>query len=100
MSPVKPTVLDRFHTGELGFMVTSVRNSIHEALERELAPFELTTPQYVVLNCLAKGTNCGTFKPSTTWPGIGGVMTWSTNWDASNGNQFANNEGVFVHAMP
>jgi DNA-binding MarR family transcriptional regulator len=55
MSPVKPTVLDRFHTGELGFMVTSVRNSIHEALERELAPFELTTPQYVVLNCLAKG---------------------------------------------
>ncbi|WP_052432976.1 chitinase [Streptacidiphilus carbonis] len=52
------------------------------------------------LNCLAKGTNCGTFKPSTTWPGIGGVMTWSTNWDASNGNQFANNEGAFVHAMP
>ena len=51
------------------------------------------------LNCLAKGTNCGTFKPSTTWPGIGGVMTWSTNWDASNGNQFANNEGVFTHAM-
>ncbi len=44
MSPVNPTVLDRFHTGELGFMVTSVRNGIHEALERELAPFELTTP--------------------------------------------------------
>ncbi|MFY0480293.1 MarR family winged helix-turn-helix transcriptional regulator [Achromobacter marplatensis] len=55
MCPVKPTVLDRFHTGELGFMVTSVRNSIYDALERELAPFELTTPQYVVLNCLAKG---------------------------------------------
>jgi chitinase len=52
------------------------------------------------LNCLAKGTGCGTFKPSTTWPGIGGAMTWSTNWDASNGNQFANNEGAFVHAMP
>ena len=48
-------IRDSFHTGELGFMVTSVRNSIHEALERELAPFELTTPQYVVLNCLAKG---------------------------------------------
>lgn len=55
MPPVKSAVLDRFHTGELGFMVTSVRNSIHEALERELAPYELTTPQYVVLNCLAKG---------------------------------------------
>lgn len=55
MPSVKPTVLDRFHTGELGFMVTSVRNGIHDALDRELAPFELTTPQYVVLNCLAKG---------------------------------------------
>ncbi|CAB3642414.1 MarR family winged helix-turn-helix transcriptional regulator [Achromobacter pestifer] len=55
MPPANPTMLDRFHTGELGFMVTSVRNSIHDALERELAPYELTTPQYVVLNCLAKG---------------------------------------------
>lgn len=44
MSRVKPSMLDRFHTGELGFMVTSVRNSIYDALERELAPFELTTP--------------------------------------------------------
>lgn len=55
MPTAKPAVLDRFYTGELGFMITSVRGSIHEALERELAPFELTTPQYVVLNCLAKG---------------------------------------------
>ncbi|MEZ0068955.1 chitinase [Streptacidiphilus sp. MAP12-20] len=52
------------------------------------------------LNCLAKGTGCGTFKPSTTWPTIGGVMTWSTAWDASNGNEFANNEGAFTNAMP
>jgi chitinase len=52
------------------------------------------------LNCLAKGTDCGTYKPTTLWPTIGGVMTWSTAWDASNGNQFALNEGAFVHAMP
>ncbi|AYD65183.1 MarR family transcriptional regulator [Achromobacter sp. B7] len=55
MATAKPAVLDRFYTGELGFMITSVRGSIHDALERELAPFDLTTPQYVVLNCLAKG---------------------------------------------
>lgn len=55
MASTTPSVLDRFYTGELGFMVTSVRNGIHDALERELAPFELTTPQYVVLNCLARG---------------------------------------------
>ena len=52
------------------------------------------------LNCLAKGTNCGTFHPTTLWPSIGGVMTWSTAWDASNGNQFALNEGAFTHALP
>ncbi|MHA6764017.1 chitinase [Streptacidiphilus sp. PAMC 29251] len=52
------------------------------------------------LNCIAKGTNCGTYKPTTLWPSIGGVMTWSTAWDAKNGNQFALNEGAFVHAMP
>jgi chitinase len=42
------------------------------------------------LDCLAKGTNCGGFKPATPWPGIRGAMTWSINWDASNGFAFAN----------
>ncbi len=61
-----------------------------------------TDPNVVnaALDCLASGTNCGTFKPPATWPGIGGAMTWSTNWDASNGNQFANTVGPHVHAMP
>ncbi len=52
------------------------------------------------LDCLASGTNCGSFKPSTTWPGIGGAMTWSTNWDASAGNQIANTVGTHLHSMP
>ncbi len=42
------------------------------------------------LDCLAAGTNCGSFRPSTTWPGIGGAMDWSINWDASSGYAFAN----------
>ncbi|MFI5732464.1 chitinase [Kribbella sp. NPDC051587] len=52
------------------------------------------------LDCLAKGTNCGAFKPSTTWPTLRGAMTWSTNWDALNGNAFANQVGAHVHALP
>ncbi|MFB6719905.1 chitinase [Kribbella sp. NPDC056345] len=52
------------------------------------------------LDCLARGTNCGSFKPSTTWPTLRGAMTWSTNWDALNGNQFANQVGAHVHALP
>ncbi|MFE0459066.1 chitinase [Kitasatospora sp. NPDC058965] len=52
------------------------------------------------LDCLASGTNCGSFKPTTKWPGIGGAMTWSTNWDASNGSSIATSVGGHLHAMP
>ncbi|MFG2310792.1 chitinase [Streptomyces sp. NPDC048566] len=51
------------------------------------------------LDCLAKGTNCGSFKPSKTYPGLRGAMTWSTNWDATAGNAWSNAVGPHVHAM-
>ncbi|MCA1224112.1 chitinase [Streptomyces sp. 8L] len=51
------------------------------------------------LDCLAKGTNCGSFKPPTTWPGIRGAMAWSTNWDASAGNAWSSSVGAHVHAL-
>ncbi|MGV9450836.1 chitinase [Streptomyces sp. NPDC003635] len=52
------------------------------------------------LDCLAKGTNCGTFKPSRTYPDLRGAMTWSTNWDATAGNAWSNAVGPHVHALP
>jgi chitinase len=60
------------------------------------------SPQIVnnALDCLTRGTNCGNFKPSTTWPSLRGAMTWSTNWDALNGSAFANQVGAHVHALP
>ncbi|MFB9903766.1 chitinase [Allokutzneria oryzae] len=42
------------------------------------------------LSCLAKGTNCGSFKPSKTYPDLRGAMTWSINWDKSSGDRFSN----------
>jgi chitinase len=42
------------------------------------------------LDCLTKGTNCGAYKPLGTYPGLGGLMAWSINWDVFGGNQFAN----------
>nr|WP_281533085.1 chitinase [Anaerocolumna aminovalerica] len=42
------------------------------------------------LDCLYNGSNGGTFKPPHTYPTIRGAMTWSINWDASNGYNFAN----------
>ncbi|MBD0422939.1 glycoside hydrolase family 18 protein [Streptomyces sp. NPDC052309] len=52
------------------------------------------------LDCLTKATNCGTFKPSRTYPDLRGAMTWSTNWDATAGNAWSNAVGPHVHALP
>ncbi|MFE7773993.1 chitinase [Streptomyces sp. NPDC057445] len=52
------------------------------------------------LDCLARGTNCGSFKPSRTYPGLRGAMTWSTNWDATAGNAWSNAVGPHVHGLP
>jgi chitinase len=52
------------------------------------------------LDCLASGTNCGTFKPSTTYPTIRGAMTWSISWDASNGYNFANTVKPHLNSLP
>ncbi|MGY0018339.1 chitinase [Streptomyces sp. cg35] len=51
------------------------------------------------LDCLAKGTNCGSFKPSKTYPGVRGAMTWSTNWDATSNNAWSSAVGPHVHGL-
>ncbi|MFF3338272.1 chitinase [Streptomyces flavidovirens] len=52
------------------------------------------------LDCLTHGTNCGSFKPAKTYPGLRGAMTWSTNWDATAGNAWSNAVGPHVHNLP
>ncbi|WP_254550187.1 fibronectin type III domain-containing protein [Catellatospora tritici] len=52
------------------------------------------------LDCLAARTNCGSFVPPTAWPSIRGAMTWSINWDASNGYAFANSVHGHLVGMP
>ncbi|MFI8948790.1 chitinase [Streptomyces sp. NPDC053750] len=52
------------------------------------------------LDCLTKGTNCGSFKPARTYPSLRGAMTWSTNWDAATGNAWSNAVGPHVHGLP
>jgi chitinase len=62
----------------------------------------VVAPSVVVaaMNCLAKGTSCSTFVPPTTWPTLRGAMTWSINWDASNGFSFANTVKPGVSSLP
>jgi chitinase len=52
------------------------------------------------LDCLTRGTNCGSFKPPTTWPTLRGAMDWSTNWDASAGNTFSGTVGAHLATLP
>ncbi|XRQ12218.1 chitinase [Actinomadura welshii] len=52
------------------------------------------------LDCLARGTNCGSFTPSRTYPGIRGAMTWSINWDVTNGGAFAETVRPHLDTLP
>jgi chitinase len=52
------------------------------------------------LDCLAAKANCGSFVPPQSWPGIRGVMTWSINWDASNGYNFADTVAPHLATLP
>jgi chitinase len=52
------------------------------------------------LDCLARGTNCGSFRPPRTYPAIRGAMTWSINWDVSNGNAFARTVRPHLATLP
>ncbi|WP_181771481.1 chitinase [Amycolatopsis pittospori] len=52
------------------------------------------------LNCLAKGTGCGSFKPTATYPTIRGAMTWSINWDASQNYSWSNTVSAGLAGLP
>ncbi len=52
------------------------------------------------LDCLARGTNCGSFRPPRTYPGLRGAMTWSINWDVTNGNNFARTVRPHLNTLP
>lgn len=52
------------------------------------------------LDCLANGSNCGSFKPPRTYPDIRGAMTWSINWDVANGGDFAGTVGPYLDQLP
>ncbi len=52
------------------------------------------------LDCLAAGTNCGSWHPTAARPGIRGAMTWSINWDASNGYAWVNAIAAHLSSVP
>jgi DNA-binding MarR family transcriptional regulator len=49
------SIKSQLSTGDLGFLVTGVRNAIWSSIERELQPLDITAAQFVVFNTIAKG---------------------------------------------
>jgi chitinase len=60
-------------------------------------------PSVVVaaLKCLDTGQpDGGKYQPPKAYPGMRGAMTWSINWDASNGYNFANTVSASFSSLP
>ena len=51
-------------------------------------------------DCLAKGQNCGTYRPRGTYPSLRGLMTWSVNWDRFGNFDFSRNHRAYLNALP
>ncbi|WP_432247633.1 chitinase [Streptomyces sanyensis] len=86
-----------------GFPVAGDRSRVFPALRPEQVAIGLpastqagngyTTPAEVnkALDCLTRGTGCGSYRTHGTWPALRGLMTWSINWDRFNGREFSRN---------
>jgi len=55
MKATPASIKSQLSTGELGFLITGVRNAIWSSIERELQPLDITAAQFVVFNTIAKG---------------------------------------------
>lgn len=52
------------------------------------------------LDCITRGTNCGSINTDGVHPTFRGVMTWSINWDIKDGFIFSGPVGSKVHSLP
>ena len=52
------------------------------------------------VDCLTVGVNCGSYIPVAKYPALRGVMDWSTNWDAANGNHFSSVVSAHLNSLP
>ena len=51
-------------------------------------------------DCLTSGIHCGSYLPVAKYPTLRGVMDWSTNWDAANGNQLSSAVSAHMSELP
>ncbi|WP_434442911.1 chitinase [Lentzea sp. E54] len=51
---------------------------------------------HTTLNCLTKGTGCGSYQPKGVYPNLRGLMTWSINWDKFNNYEFSKQHRAYL----
>lgn len=52
------------------------------------------------MDCLTKLTHCASYRPKTAQPKLRGIMTWSINWDRTNGYAFAKGHRAYLNRQP
>ncbi|GAA2860789.1 glycoside hydrolase family 18 protein [Streptosporangium fragile] len=50
-------------------------------------------------DCLAKGANCGPYKPRGVYPNLRGLMAWSVNWDKHNSFEFSRSHRAYLDGL-
>ncbi|MEU4829334.1 glycosyl hydrolase family 18 protein [Streptosporangium sp. NPDC023615] len=94
-----------------GFPIAGNPNNVFPALRQEQVAIGLpaaafagngfTTPAEVqkAFDCLAKGTNCGPYRPRGVYPNLRGLMSWSINWDRYNALEFSRSHRAYLDAL-
>ncbi|MER5650631.1 glycosyl hydrolase family 18 protein [Streptosporangium sp. NPDC002524] len=94
-----------------GFPIAGNPNNVFPALRQDqvaiglpAAPFAgngfTTVPEVQkAFDCLAKGTNCGSYRPRGVYPNLRGLMTWSINWDRYNAFEFSRSHRAYLDGL-
>ncbi|MDP9845948.1 carbohydrate binding domain-containing protein [Streptosporangium lutulentum] len=94
-----------------GFPIAGNPNNVFPALRQDqvaiglpAAPFAgngfTTVPEVQkAFDCLAKGTNCGSYRPRGVYPNLRGLMTWSINWDRYNAFEFSRSHRAYLNGL-
>ncbi|MGH9209678.1 MAG: chitinase [Acidimicrobiales bacterium] len=62
--------------------------------------FTIVSEVQRAFDCLARATNCGTYRPARAIPELRGLMAWSINWDRFNGFEFSRSHRSYLNALP
>ncbi|MFI6513888.1 carbohydrate binding domain-containing protein [Streptosporangium sp. NPDC050855] len=94
-----------------GFPIAGNPNNVFPALRQEQVAIGLPAAAFAgngfttvaevqkAFDCLAKGTNCGSYRPRGVYPNLRGLMSWSINWDRYNAFEFSRSHRAYLNAL-